>query len=235
VAKPEPPFSPSNASVDPMKHDPEALTLKGALQTITRMEGLEVGLFRRTEGITHILWGFVVAGLFFSYFSLGARFPESGALWGPFLWIPWVAAGVASTAVVWRSAHLAARVPTSPKEGMKDALPYMAVFLLVMFLGFMVFGIWLNDTGWRLREPGYMMAFMSTALIIVGLSLGNRASVPARRLHVAVGTLGLICTALLAILSPEDPGRGYFLQSVVGALALGGGWLLSGLYLTVKG
>lgn len=212
----------------------EPLTVRGALQTITKLEGLEQGLFQRTEGITNIVWGLVVAGMFFAYQALGSAFPETGSYWGPVLWIPWIAAGVFSTIVVWRSAHLAVNQPFDKTDGRREGLVYMGVFITVMFLGFIVFGIFLADDGLRLREPGYMMGLMSLAIIIVTFFIRNRATKAARRAHVVVGSLGILATILLGVFSPADASA-YFLQTVAGAIVLGGGWLVSGAYLTLKG
>ena len=213
----------------------EPLTVRGALQTITKLEGLEVGLFQRTEGITNIVWGLAVAGMFFAYLAVGAMYPSTGPYWGPVLWIPWIAAGVLSTIVVWRSAHLTARVPENKKENAKEGLVYTGVFMGVMFLGFMVFGIFLADENLRLREPGYMMGLMSLAMILVASLTRHRATPSARRSHVVVGILGLVATVILALRSPADIPTGYFLQTLAGSILLGGGWLVSGLYLTFKG
>lgn len=212
----------------------EPLTVRGALQTITNLEGLETGLFQRTEGITNIVWGLVVAGMFFAYQALGSAFPDTGSYWGPVLWVPWIAAGVLASVVVWRSAHLSANVPFDTAHGKREGFVYMGVFVTVMFVGFLVFGVFLADEGLRLREPGYMMGLMSLAIIIVSFFIRNRSSRAARRAHFTIGSLGIVATLLLATLSPVD-NSAYFLQTVAGALLLGGGWLVSGIYLTLKG
>lgn len=235
MANSEPAFSPPDDYKDPMAPgNGEPLTVRRALQEITKLEGLEIGLFQRTEGITNIVWGFVVAGMFFAYQALGSAFAAKAAYWGPVLWMPWVAAGVFATIIVWRSAHLSANVPFDKKEGRREGFVYMGVFVTIMFLGFMVFGIFLADEGLRLREPGYMMGLMSLAMIIVSFFVRNRATPVARRMHVIVGSIGIIATILLALLSPDD-NSAYFLQTVTGAVLLGGGWLVSGAYLTLKG
>ena len=235
MANSEPAFSPPDGYEGSMAAgNGEPLTVRGALQTITKLEGLEIGLYQRTEGVTNIVWGLVVAGMFFAYQAVGSEFPMTGSYWGPVLWIPWIAAGVTSTAFVWRSAHLSANLPFDQKQGRREGFVYMGVFVTVMFLGFMVFGVFLADEGLRLREPGYMMGLMSLAILIVSFFVRHRASRAARRAHFIVGSLGIIATILLAIFSPADPSA-YFLQTIAGAVLLGGGWLVSGAYLTLKG
>ncbi|HEX9815368.1 MAG TPA: hypothetical protein VGB18_00190 [Candidatus Thermoplasmatota archaeon] len=235
MANSEPAFSPpADYGGSMAAGNGEPLTVRGALQTITKLEGLEVGLFQRTEGITNIVWGLVVAGMFFAYQALGSAFPATGPYWGPVLWIPWIGAGVFATAIVWRSAHLSANVPFDKTHSRREGFVYMGVFVTVMFLGFMVFGIFLADEGLRLREPGYMMGLMSLAILIVSLFIRKRATPVARRMHFIVGSIGIIATILLALLSPAD-NSAYFLQTVAGVILLGGGWLVSGAYLTLKG
>jgi FtsH-binding integral membrane protein len=236
VAKPGPGSSSPEDYTDTMAAgNGEPLTVRGALQTITKLEGLEVGLFRRTEGTTNIFWGLVIAGLFFAYFSMGAMFPDEARYWGPLLWIPWIGVGVLVTSVLWRTTHVAAKSNVGPKEGMKDGLIYAGVFFVIMFLGFMLFGLLLADETLRLREPGFMMGLMSIAGIIVALLIGNRATSTARKGHVVVGMLGLAATVVLAFASPAEEGLAYFVQTVVGALVLGGGWISTGLVLSLKG
>ena len=88
----------------------EPLTVRGALETLTRLEGLEIGLYRRLEGITWMLWGLVTAGIYFTFAAVAQGFDPSPA-WLSFLWVPWVAAGIIATIRIWRTAHLAAGSP----------------------------------------------------------------------------------------------------------------------------
>jgi hypothetical protein len=235
VANSEPGFSSSVDYDTPMAGNGEPLTVRSALQTISKLEGLEIGLFQRTEGITNIVWGLVTAGMFFAYFALGAMYPTRSDYWGPILWMPWIAAGVLSTMAVWRSAHLAAQMPTDSKQNAQRGFRYMAVFTLVMFLGFVVFGVFLSDADLRLKEPGYMMGLMSLAILLVASLTRGRATLAARRGHVVVGVLGLLSTVVLAFAAPTAIPETYFLQTIVAALVLGGGWLVSGMLLTLKG
>lgn len=215
----------------PQAANGEPLTVEAALQTITSLERFEVGLYQRTEGIMWMLWGLVTAGIYFTYATMGQaleNFPE----WAPFLWMPWVAAGVTATYSLWRSAHLTVPSEKSKKEGLRDMWISGGLFMAVMFLGGMIFGIY--GDRFTLLEPAYFQILMGVASFAMAFLARN--SEAGRRMLVAVGILS-VATALAAgvVVPYASVGQAYMVQTLVGVAAVGGGWFAGGLYLTVKG
>jgi hypothetical protein len=211
----------------------EALNVPGALRTLERLEGFEVGLYRRTEGLTWMFWGLITAGIYFTYSTVGASYGDvPPSVWFEFLWAPWVAAGIAATVALWRSIHLAAQVPLGLRKGLRETLPWVSIYGLLFVLGFFLYARLGDD--WTLREPGYVMVLLALASGIVAMATTCTRS--ARRMILTVAILALAAALALATVVPyADATALYMVQTLTGVAVLGGGWFLGGLWLTLRG
>lgn len=206
----------------------EPLSVEGALRTIQDLEGLEMGLYQRTEGVTWMVWGLVTAGLYAS-FGMARGASATMADWTQFLWAPWIAAGVTATIVLWKTAHLAAhRIPVGPHR--YRSMLYFVVYFLVFWVGFFLYHRW--GVG-NLREPGLIMGLLALAPSLVVFV--TPATTNARRMVVAVSVVVVAAAVALAFRTYPSADDAYAVQTVAGAVCVGGGWFLGGLWLTTKG
>lgn len=207
----------------------ESLSVRGAVQTLEQMEGMHEALRRRTSGITWMIWGIVTPGIFFTY-SFWALVVEFYApSWGgafPFLWIPWIIAGVAATVALWRSAGLVVPTVGNRRQGILTFL----VFLLVMNFAWPVS----EAVGFGLVEPALMMValgFGNVALGVMGVNCPTREE---RVLTLSVGA-GLIVVALAGSAGVAGRDAAYALFSIVAPLVTGMAYFVNGAWLTLRG
>ena len=209
----------------------EPLTVQGAIRTLRELEGLEIGLYQRTEGITWMLWGFVTAGIYFTFGMFGSVYEDAMPLWARLVWVPWVLAGVVATAAVWRSAHLSTGSPFRWRENRRFGTLYGLVYAFLFMAGFWILTAVGQD--WQLKEPGLVMIILGVASTAVGFL--TTASASARRMAALVGTIAVAAALALAFIPYSAEWQAYAYQTLAGVGILGGGWFLGGLYLTLKG
>lgn len=202
------------------------LDIEDAIVSLKRVEDIEPLLRVRTEGLTTMTWGLITAAIFLSYQVIHASAGHEGNMWLGFLWVPWVAAGVAATIVLWRTAHLSDRAGL--RRGLSGGLPFLAVFLVV-FAGALLAYLVIGDLG-RLHEPGYITLVLGVAAATLAVSPVPRSSTPTRIVHLAAGILAVAGALLVAFLvRPLDPETAFLMQTLVGAFGVGGAWFVGGL------
>lgn len=209
----------------------EPMSIERALSTIQKLEGLEIGLYQRTEGITWMLWGFITAGIYFMFSTFGAAMEDDLPDWLGFLWAPWVAAGIAATMAIWRSAHLASGAQFQARAMRGYSLIYLVTYFVLFFLAFFLLHTY--GSTWNLKEPGVVMIVLGVASTLVAHL--TTSSAPARSMLRIVGALALVAALVLALVPYSVPWHAYAYQTFAGVIILGGGWFLGGLYLTLKG
>lgn len=208
----------------------EPFTVEGAVKTIQRWETLETGLQLRTEGITSIVWGLVTAGLFVSYMCAGVIVVE--AWWFDVLWVPWIAAGVAATMLIWRSAHLTAK-KQFPRTSWAIFFWIFCTWLATWTVAWTVF--FLTRSQIHLLEPGFATLVLGLVSAIVPSIPTARFSAPSRRMNLVVGVLALAAVLVMAVVPYASDDYAYLVQTLAGVVLIGGGWFLGGAWLMAKG
>lgn len=226
----------SEPSVEPMANpaNGEPLTVPGALKTLQNLEGLEIGVYQRTEGTTWIVWGLVTAGIFFTYSTFAQGLDGEFAWYLAFLWVPWIAAGLVASAFMWNAAHVKAPPPEVRAKGIREMVTVTLFFLAMFFLGFTIYQGLVEDRS-GLREPGMAHGILGLASIGFGFLPRPRCSPGARRMVTVVGVLNIVAVLVLAFVPYASVGQSYLVQTLLGALLGGGGWFLGGIYLLGKG
>ncbi|MBI2078145.1 MAG: hypothetical protein HYT80_07225 [Euryarchaeota archaeon] len=212
----------------------ETLSVKGALDTLRKLEGLEIGLYQRTEGATFMLWGLVNAGIFFTFTAFGAIFEENFPTWASFAWAPWVAAGMLATWALWRSAHVTAQMPASRGHGAREMVFYLTLYSVLFVSGFTLYAMsgGLGD----LKEPGIATIVLGLCSAGAAVLRRNRSTPAAQRIGIGVGILAIALTLVLSFaVSYSVDWQAYWYQSIAGVVTIGGGWFAGGFYLTMKG
>lgn len=178
-----------------------------AIATATRWEA---SLAQRVEGLTWMVWGVVMAGMFVSYGLAGVA---GAPPWTDgVLWAPWIAAGNLVTWALWRTAALA--TPAAARKG--DLRHYLGL-LVVFAVVFAVMGLVLRPTSWSIPMglTGLVWAFMG--LLVPRMSRQGVAVSAAIGLAVAVAAV-----VLSALRLPEDVG-GSLATATVGLVPMAGG------------
>lgn len=207
----------------------EPLTARTAAETIGRLEGFHAALERRTSGLTWMVWGLAAPAIFLSYGFAGAAGTFEGwgsTWWASFLWVPWVAMGVAATIGLWRSVGLV--VPMDHRQGRRGGILFMLLFLGLVFLGFTL----LEFFDLPLHESAMVLAMVGLANVAVG-SFGilctDRVE---RRLWVGTGVGLAAVAALLTVALEADQ---HSAVTVAAAAAVAVAYFGSGLYQVTRG
>lgn len=87
----------------------ETLTATDAARAIVEATRYEDALRHRTEGLTQMVWGIVTSAIFTCYGFASFLDPPTWVY--ATLWLPWIAAGLATTFALWRSAALSLATP----------------------------------------------------------------------------------------------------------------------------
>lgn len=171
-------------------------------QLLERALAYEDSLRGRTEGITWMLWGLVLGAIMFMYAGMGALYDEAPAL-RPLLmvlWVPWVLAGAALTAALWRTAALAARAPAfAGPRGLLVAAAWVGAILL----GFALVAALPHA---RNPESAPVLA-LGVAWLALGATNLLRATPDGRRVLLAVGAT-LVVAGLALVLALPAPAYG---------------------------
>ncbi len=210
-----------------MAIDATTLTAMDAAEALRSLEGFEQGLDRRTGGMTNMVWGLASAGIFLTYGSADTWIQDIGQYWlFGFLWIPWVAAGMALTAALWGSkAVTMGREPGTRSEWLAS-LGFTGAFLLILAavagIGSRVLGLdWDTNT---------------TLVLVNGLFIGLIGSVHRRHDRAcATYTLAAAVAVVLGALALAVVGIGDAPANLAGAAIVGAAWFVSGALTYRKG
>lgn len=109
-----------------------AMTPDDALAALRELPRYEERLAARTGGLTFMMWGLAVAGIFLTYSAAGDWLVRNRAEWAfALLWVPWVAAGSALTALLWTSHAVTLRQPPEAAPGLRLSLAVTALFVVL--------------------------------------------------------------------------------------------------------
>lgn len=194
-----------------------------AARDLQALRAFDVGLRQRTEGISWALWGLVTAGIFLTYGYAGSHFGHAWPFWATQIWLPWVAAGSALSAALWRSAALTA--PAAAERGVRGWIHLLTWTLLILAVICIAFFL---RTG--IREP--VMALLGVGAVALFMGATNLLRyTPTGRLVAVTAGAAMVGAALLEVLLDA----GYDAATLVGATVGGCAFLLGGLYETLRG
>lgn len=177
----------------------ETLTPQEAARALAKAQSWEAALENRTAGVTWMIWGIVMPGLFLSYAFVGVLtefegIDPPGWFWGT-LWMPWIAMGVVATVFLWKTAALAAPAFDDPKEGRRIM---WAMFALGALLS-AAFAVLRPESGIVPLGGVGIMWFVAGALNLW------RTSMESRVVTMTVGSLLLaVAVALAAFGAPVE-------------------------------
>lgn len=230
-----------NVLADPM-NPAGSLEARELTEEIRRLEGLHGAFDRRTRGITWMIWGLILPGIYLSYSYAGATMLAGARL--PVLlfltlWIPWVALGVLVTGALWRSAGLLIRGARPVWNGLKAFL----VFVGVTVSAYLAYHFLELYKLFSLVGPSVMLMLVGLGTLVLGF---NRWACP-DRVERTLWTLGGLLLLLVVIVGtlvvgpvPHDAEPAAFVPalrafSVIAPLATAAVYVGNGLYLSVRG
>jgi hypothetical protein len=205
----------------------EAMTPRDALRALDSLPRYEEALTARTGGLTFMLWGFVNAGIFLTYAAASDWVDAHEAYWlMSVLWMPWVAGGIAASGALWRSHAVTLRRRPGTREGLRRALLFTLLFLVIGGALFFALDV-LAGVEWSIH------AIMTLASGLFAMILGawQRRDWGAGSRNIVAAGCAMVAAGLALALSPAG-------DTVAGLLAagmVGLGWFLAGVATYVQG
>lgn len=205
----------------------DALSPHDALHALGDLPRYEERLEMRTGGLTCMVWGIAIAGIFMTYAAAGDWLEAREAYWGfGLLWIPWVAMGSVTTATLWRSHAITLRREADARQGLLASGGITLAFVAVaaaLFVGLDV----VAGVEWAVHS---IMAVASGILALgMGLLTRRHWGVGSRNLMVAGGVI-VAGAVVLGLSSAGDTATGLLASALTGA-----GWFGAGLSTYAKG
>lgn len=197
-----------------------AFSPQDAVTTLRDLGQAETRLTARTAGLSLMLWGILVSGLFFSIYALGAGLDMNVSHWvGPGIWLAFVLAGIVATNALWRSHALSVQVGFRPWRIWLHGIAITVVtFVVVVFLADIVFA----------ANFGLVFA-LTTGIVELYLGIRFLKEPWSRRPWVLLFAVALIAVSLALIgLLPTDSTPNAAAVTV-GAMSAGAALFLPGL------
>lgn len=192
------------------------LTPEEAIERIDEVDDLDDAIRQRTSGITWMVWGIAIAGIFVSYSYVGvladAYDPQAANL-NPFLWVPWVLLAVIVSRQLWHSAGLVLEVEPSGLD--VEGLLTGAIFLALTYGGILV----VQELGVPLLEPAIVLLAVGVATGLLGI-LGLTTTSSFERWAAVVAGAFLVAVALGTTALVPGEGVGYAWFSLVAPVAV---------------
>ncbi len=213
--------------------DTANLSAREAMDEISKLQGVDQALARRTAGLTWMVWGIVSPAIFLTYGALGTTLRLMGLEWvNAILWVPFVLMGVLATVTLWRSVGLVIPVERNG-EGARRGVVATGIFLAAIYGVFALTG--LLDVG-HLLDDMVVLAGLGVASLALGATGYLSADALDRRLWLVAGILLLVAalagSALLGTLErPLVHAAGTAYGAGVSALVYFG----AGLFLANRG
>lgn len=200
-----------------------ALTALQAADEIRRMQQFPDALRRRTSGLSWMIWGLAIPGLFVTYSYWGVVVdnyaPDAGPVFA-ILWIPWIAMGVISMIVLWRSAALVIPALNDRRRAWLTPL----VFVVVIQGGFGLMQL----LPWDMVEPAISLIVVGLATIMAGLTGLIAHDRQEKTLAALAGGL-LIAFAVIGTLLWQASDTAYAVLGSLGPLAIAIAYFGTGL------
>ena len=196
---------------------------KEALAALADIPRYEERLTSRAAGLTLMVWGLAVPGIFLTY-NLAAHAMPHGP-WFALLWLPWVAAAIAVNGAIWHGQAISLRRDPETGKGLAIAVGFTAGFFALMAVAFFL-AHYVFEVTWDVNA--IMMVVTGAFAVVVGVvHRGLRTCGPPT---IAAG-VALTLLGLAVALS----GLSLHATAFIGAAASGLAWFLPGLWATLKG
>lgn len=196
------------------------MTPHDALNALRDLPRYEERLEARTAGLTFMVWGIAIAGIFVTYTAAAHWLQAHGASWAlAGLWVPWVVAGSTFSALLWSSHAITLRRSPRAGPGVRLSIAVTALFLV---LAAVVFGLLdvLLGVEWTVNS---LMAIAS-GLCAGTLGIWQRKAWGHGARHLGVAGIAMVVAGLTIGLTgvPATP------AGLLAAAAVGAAWLIAG-------
>lgn len=178
-----------------------SMSARDAVGMLADLEGYEESLTARTAGITWMIWGTAVPGIFTTYGAATVWLETTSFAWIlSSLWIPWIAGASLATNWLWKATAVTLDWDASSKQGWGYAVGFTLAFFALagaIWLASQALGTTLGTNAWMLLAGGLLT-------IAIGL-VYRRQRIPGPS-EAVLGGLVLSAAALgLAAASLEPP------------------------------
>lgn len=179
------------------------LTAEGALAALSELDGYEEALTSRTAGITWVIWGTAVPGIFMTYNTANPWIEATGMGWlNALLWVPWIVGATLATNMLWKSQAVVLDTEEDSKLGWLTSLGFGVTFFAILG-GVYLLGLDLGPNGIPLLVTGLLTLVMAgvyrvawghpaTPTVVAG------ATIVAAAIALGTGSLAEPLAALLA-------------------------------------
>lgn len=198
-----------------------------ATRVLDELSGYEETVSAKMMGITWMIWGIAIPGIFLTYGTGAFWADQVGASWLlAVFWIPWVAAATLATRSLWRSLALAFSWAEEDRSTLAS-LAYTALFFVLAG------GLWVTGLVGEIN----MLMLATTGLFTMMLGLlepvnGGRLEKPTLLVG---GLLVILAVALDLTWAGTLSGADHAASSLVAALAVGSAYYGLGTFHLVRG
>lgn len=115
-----------------MAQAPEStLTPQAAIETLRTLEAYEERLTLKAAGLTTMIWGIAVPGIFMTYIGVGGWLEAHGLEWVySLLWVPWIVTATVATGGIWNAHAISVRQSPNDKD---HSWLLTGLFVLIFF------------------------------------------------------------------------------------------------------
>ena len=200
---------------------------RDALSALADLPRYEERLEMRTGGLTCMVWGLAIAGIFVTYAAAADVLEAHEAYWAfGLLWIPWVVAGSVASATLWRSHAITLRRDADARQGWKVSGAITLAFLAVAAGLFVALDL-VAGVEWTVHS---IMA-LASGVMAVALGLVTWRHWGAGSRHLLVAGAVILAGAFALGLS----GIGEDASGLLAAALTGTAWFAAGLATYRKG
>lgn len=137
-----------------------SMSAQDAVGVLVDLDGYEESLTARTAGITWMIWGTAVPGIFTTYGAATAWLETTSFAWIlSFLWIPWIAGASLATNWLWKATAVTLDWDASSKQGWGYAAGFTLAFFVLagaIWLTSQALGTTLGVNAWMLLAGGLL-------------------------------------------------------------------------------
>ncbi len=179
------------------------LSPEGALTALSELDRYEERLTARAGGITWMIWGTAVPGIFTTYNTANPWIGSVGLDWlNALLWIPWIVGATLATNMLWKSQSVVLETHDAGPNGWLVSLAFAVTFGAILG-GVYLLGPDLGPNGLMLLVTGLLTLVMAAAYRIAWEHPAvptTLAGLAIAAVALAIGTSGLAqpATAMLS-------------------------------------